>query len=161
MPNSEVPEKCILTSGVALLCWIILHILINKHPDVCKKLKCRDALNLTISNLAGDRPGGRQTWPATDLAGDRPGRRQTWPATDLAGDRPGRRQTWLATDMAGDRHGRRQTWPESWFLGHRTICPTKLMAPTLLSASIRGSTVQCFLCYVTVCYFLTKHVEQQ
>ena len=37
------------------------------------------------------------------------------------------------------------------FANHRTIRLMKLVASTMLSATKRDSTVQCFLCYVTVC----------
>ena len=47
------------------------------------------------------------------------------------------------------------------FSDHRTICLMKLTASTMLSAAIKGSTVQCFLCYITVCQFLTKYAERQ
>jgi len=33
--------------------------------------------------------------------------------------------------------------------------------PVLWQVDLNGSTVQCFLCYVTVCHFLTKYVERQ
>jgi len=63
------------------------------------------------------------------------------------------RNTNLAGFEAGYRFGK------NLFLDHRTICLMKLMASTMLL--LRGSTVQCFLCYVTVCQFLTKFVEWQ
>jgi len=44
---------------------------------------------------------------------------------------------------------------------HRTMRLIKPIASTMLSAAIRGSTVQCFLCYVTVSQLLTKFTELQ
>jgi len=53
----------------------------------------------------------------------------------------------LETNTAGTEFG------ENLFGDHRTIHLMKLMAST------KKSTVWCFLCYVTVCQFLTKFVD--
>ena len=71
-------------------------------------------------------------------------------------------QMWLDPDLAGFRNsnpaGSGAGCGDNWFSDHRTIHLMKLMASTMLSAAIIGSTVQCFLCYVTVfdASFLTK-----
>jgi len=47
---------------------------------------------------------------------------------------------------------------ETCFLVTKNMPVIKLMAPTMVSAAI-GSTVQCFLCCVTVCQLVIKFVE--
>jgi len=65
------------------------------------------------------------------------------------------------SNPAGFRNSKSDQIRKNLFSNHRTIHPTKLMASTMLSSAIErrtvsGSTVQCFLCYVTVCQFLMK-----
>jgi len=70
-------------------------------------------------------------------------------------------------DLAGFRNSNpagsaaRSGFWENLLWDHRTICLLKQMVSAMLSAAIKGSTVQCFLYYVTVYQFLTKLVERK
>jgi len=72
-------------------------------------------------------------------------------------------QIWLQPDMARVRNSNTTgaEFGKNLFRDHRTRCLMKLTASTMLTAAIRGSTVQRFRCRGCTIKSLTGHLCQQ